>query len=125
MGFFDKINNSMIVNILKQFPKELLQLLLQSFYGSLDFVRDNPGEPETEGTFRQLLDFLVQMKITQADAPTIWMHCHPIQTNWCPHLCHLLDFYVGCPSWHKPLNLSWLGTAPNMLACIPSGLVVI
>jgi len=33
--------------------------LLQPFYGSLDFVPDNPGEPVPEGTFRHL-DFLVQ-----------------------------------------------------------------
>ena len=30
--------------------------------------------------------FWSKMKITQADAPTIWMDCHPIQTNWCPYL---------------------------------------
>jgi len=30
----------------------------QPFYGSVDFVRDNPGEPVPEGTFRHLLDFL-------------------------------------------------------------------
>ena len=30
------------------------------FYSSLDFVRDNPGELVPEGTFRHLLDFLVQ-----------------------------------------------------------------
>jgi len=35
-------------------------LLLQPFYGSLDYVRDNPDEPVPEGTFRHLLDFLVQ-----------------------------------------------------------------
>jgi len=51
-----------------------------------------------------------KMKITQADAPTIWMDCHPIQTNWCPHLCHPHHFYAGCPSLHNPPNLSWLGT---------------
>jgi len=51
------------------------------------------------------------MKITQADAPTIWMDCHPIQTNWFPHLCHPHHFYAGCPSLHNPPNLSWLGTS--------------
>ena len=33
---------------------------LQPFYGSLDYVRGNPGEPVPEGTFRNLLDFLAQ-----------------------------------------------------------------
>jgi len=32
----------------------------QPFYGSVDFVRDNPGEPVPEGTFHHLLDFLEQ-----------------------------------------------------------------
>jgi len=32
----------------------------QPFYSSLDFVRDNLGELVPEGTFRHLLDFLVQ-----------------------------------------------------------------
>jgi len=54
--------------------------------------------------------FWSKMKITQADAPTIWMDCHPIETNFCPHLCHLHNFYAGCPSLHNPPNLSWLGT---------------
>jgi len=48
--------------------------------------------------------------ITQAHAPTIWMDCHPIQTNWCPRLCHPHHFYARCPSWHNPPNLSWFGT---------------
>jgi len=30
--------------------------------------------------------FWSKLKITQADSPTIWMDCHAIQTNWCPHL---------------------------------------
>ena len=51
-----------------------------------------------------------KMKITQASAPTIRMDCHPILTNWCPHLCHPHHFYAGCSSWFNPPNLSWLGT---------------
>ena len=31
-----------------------------TFYSSLDFVRDNPGELVPKGTFCHLLDFLVQ-----------------------------------------------------------------
>jgi len=55
--------------------------------------------------------FWSKMKITQADALTIWMDCHPIKTNWRPHLCHPHHFYAGCPSLHNPPNLSWLGTS--------------
>jgi len=60
--------------------------------------------------FANFLIFWSKMKIRQADAPTIWMNCHPIQTNWCPHLCHPHHFYARCPSLHNPPNLSWLGT---------------
>jgi len=30
--------------------------------------------------------FWSKMKVTQADATTIWMDCHPILTDWCPPL---------------------------------------
>jgi len=74
--------------------------------------------------------FWSKMKITQTDATTIWMDCHPIQTNWFPHLCHTHNFYAGWPSSHNPPNLSWLGTGTKYaglhtrwLGCIPGGLV--
>jgi len=83
----------------------------QPSYGFLDFVQDNVlGEPVPEDTFSIFWIFWSKMNITQADAPTIWMDCHPIQTNWCRHLCHPHHFYAGCPSLHNPPNLSWLGT---------------
>jgi len=40
--------------------KFLIHTQTQPFYGSVDFVRDNPGEPVPEGTFHHLLDFLEQ-----------------------------------------------------------------
>ena len=63
--------------------------------------------------------FWCKMKIThsQADTPIIWMDCHLIQTNWCPHLCHPHHFYAGCPSLHNSLNLFWLGTGTKY-ACL-------
>jgi len=54
--------------------------------------------------------FWCKIKITQAETPTIRMDCHPIQTIWCPHLCHPHNFYARCPPWHNPPSLSWLGT---------------
>jgi len=54
--------------------------------------------------------FWCKMNITHADAPTIPMDCHPIQTNRCPYLYHPHHFYARCPSWQNPPNLSWLGT---------------
>jgi len=95
----------------------------QPFYGSVDFVRDNPGKPVPEGTFYHLLDFLEQNKITQADAPTIWMDCHPIQTNWCLHLCHPHHFMQDALPYLTLPIYPGLGQAPNMPACIPGGLV--
>jgi len=70
--------------------------------------------------------FWCKMKITQAETPTIRMDCHPFQTNWCPHLCHPHIFYAGCPSWHNPPNLSWLGTGTKYAGLhtrLPGGLV--
>jgi len=90
----------------------------QPFYGSLDFVRDNPGELVSEGTFRHLLDFLVQSKIRQADAPTIRMNCHPIQANWCPISAIPTIFMLDAlPGTTLPIYPG-LGQAPNMLACM-------
>jgi len=97
----------------------------QPFNGSVDFVRDNTGEPIPEGTFRHLLDILEQNEDTQADVPTIWMDCHTIQTNWCRQLCHPHHFYAGCPSLHNPLNLSWLGTGTKYAGLHTQWLLII
>jgi len=70
-----------------------------------------PGQPGWASTRRyRSWIFWCKMKITQADAPTIWMECHPIQTNWRPPPLQSHHFYARCPSWHNPPNLSWLGT---------------
>jgi len=67
--------------------------------------------------------FWCKMKITQADTPIIQMDCHPIQTNQCPHLCHPTIFMPdSLPDTTLPIYPG-LGHAPNMLACIPGGLV--
>jgi len=72
-----------------------------TIYSCLDFVWDNPGELVPESTFRHLLNFLVQMKITQTATPSRLIGA----TVYHPH-----HFYARCPSWHNPPNLSWLGT---------------
>ena len=64
------------------------------------------------------------MKITQANAPTIQMDCHPIQTNWRPHHCHLHHFTQDALSYITLLIYPALGHAPNMLACISVALVL-
>jgi len=69
--------------------------------------------------------FWSKMKITQAEAPTIRMDCHAIQTNCCPHLCHPTMFIQDAlPYTTLPIYLG-LGQAPSMLACIPGGLAVV
>ena len=80
------------------------------FYGFLDFVQDNPGELIPEGTLRHLLDFLEQNK-DNTDRCTNSPDGLPLHPDkLVPHLCHLHHFYAGCPSLHKPPNLSRLGT---------------
>ena len=68
----------------------------QPFYSSLNFVRDNLGHLVPEGTFRHLLDFLVQNE-DNTGRPTNnpdGLPPPPIQTNWCPHPCHSHHFYL-------------------------------
>ena len=67
--------------------------------------------------------FWCKMKITEADALTIRMDCHPIHTNWWPHLYHPTIFTPDAlPDTTIPIYPG-LGEASNMLACIPGGLV--
>jgi len=80
----------------------------QVFYGP--FL----GLPEWAGARRNLLlDFMVEGKISEADTPTIWMDPPPSSPIFTPDAlpAPTLPIYPG------------LGQAPNMLACIPSGLV--
>jgi len=62
--------------------------------------------------------FWMKIKITHADAPTIWMDCHPIQTNWCPDLCHPHHFMQDALPYTTVPIYPGLGQT-----CIPSGLV--
>jgi len=72
---------------------------------------------------KALLEFMVQEEISEADTQTIWLGATPsgLIGDPSPSSPH---FYAGFPSCHNPPDLSWLATAPNMLACIPSGLVL-
>jgi len=47
---------------------------------------------------------------------------HSIRTNHRPTSI-IPHFYARCPSFCNPPNLSCFGQAPNMMACIPSGVV--
>jgi len=69
----------------------------QPFYSSLDFVRDNPGELVPEGTFRHLMDFLVQNEDNTGRRTNNPDGLPAIQTNWWPHLCHPHQFLCRMP----------------------------
>jgi len=62
---------------------------------------------------------MVQGKITEADAPTIRLGFNSIRTNQQPTSIFMP---YALPAATLPINPS-LGQAPNMLACIASGLV--
>jgi len=60
-----------------------------------------------------------------ADARTIRLDCHPILTNWCPTSAIPTIFMPDTlPGTTLPIYPG-LGQAPNMLACIPGGLVIV
>jgi len=80
--------------------------------------RDHPGEPVPEEIF---WTFIVQGKITEADTPTIWVGATSSRLNSGPPPSSP-HFYAGCPTATLLLHLG-LGRAPNMLACIPGGMV--
>ena len=96
----------------------------QPFYSSLDFVWDNAGGPVPEGTFCHLLDFLEQNKDNTGRCTNNLDGLPPHPDNWCPHLCHPHHFFMqdALPYTTLPIYPG-LGQAPNMLACIPGGLV--
>ena len=60
-------------------------------------------------TARHLLDFMVQGKITEADAPTIRLDDTPSRLSVPPPPSSPI-FYAECPFCHIPPNVSWLGT---------------
>jgi len=102
-----------------------IQTHTQPFYSSLDFVQDNLGElvPLPEGTFHHLLDFLVQNEDNTGRHTNNLDGLQPIQINWRP--------ISAIPTIVTPDTLPGTtlpiypgsGQAPNMLACIPGGLV--
>jgi len=69
---------------------------------------------------RNLLDFMVQGKITEADTPTIWLGATPpgLISDAPPSSPH---FYAGCPSCRNPPNLSWLETGTIYAALHTTG----
>ena len=79
-----------------------------------------PWQLTVYGLCSDFWESIVSVLLPQADAPTLQMDCHPILTNWC-HTSAIPPFLRRCLSWHNPPNISWLGTARNMLNCMPSG----
>jgi len=63
------------------------------------------------------------MKITQPDAPTIWMDCHPSRLIGVPISAIPTIFMPDAlPGATLPIYPGF-GQAPNMLACTPGGVV--
>ena len=89
----------------------------QPFYGPF------PGLPGRAAARRNLLlDFMVQGKKTEANAPPIRLGSIPsgLISDPPPSFPH---FYARCPSCRYSPIYPGLGQAPYMLACIPSGVV--
>jgi len=69
--------------------------------------------------------FWSEMKITQADTPTIRMDHHPIQTNCCLTSAIPTIFTPdSLPGTTLPIYPGFV-QAPNMLVSIPGGLVTV
>jgi len=83
------------------FVTSKLLLLLQPFYSSLDYVRDNLGESIPEGYISPSLDFLVQNEDNTGRHTNNPDGLPPIKTNWCPHLYHPHHF---CDFKRKQIN---------------------
>ena len=94
----------------------------QPFYGSLDSVRDNPGEPLPESTFCHLLDFLEQNEDNTGKCTNNLDGLPSRLTGASISAIPTIFTQDALPYTTLPIYPG-LGQAPNMLACIPSGLV--
>jgi len=76
------------------------------------FVWDYLGEPVQEETLCYLLGFMMQGKITEADALTIWLDYTLCELSMAfSALTSIIPpFYARYLSCRNPPNLSWLGT---------------
>jgi len=86
----------------------------QPFYGSLDFVQDNPGEPVPEETFTHLhlswssiIPYLLPPSITIHGILSVQFMC---LTVFFHNLSKLSLIYLL--AWHPPLNTSYI-SSPN------------
>jgi len=86
----------------------------QPFYGPFQ------GLSGLAGTRRNLLDFMVHGKITEADTPTIRLGATPSGLNSDPPPSSLIFTPDALPAATVP-RYHGLRQAANMLACIPSG----
>jgi len=85
------------------------------------FFQDHLGEPVPEEIF---WTFMVQGEITEADASTISLGATRSRLSSCPPPSTPIVTLDALPAATVPLYPG-LGQAPNMLACIPSGVVKI
>jgi len=95
----------------------------QPFYGSLHFVQDSVGELVPEGTYCHLLDFLEQNEDNrQMHQPSGWTATTSRLIGAPTSAIPTILMQDALPYTTLPIYPG-LGQAPNMLACIPGGLV--
>jgi len=95
----------------------------QPFYGSLDPVWNNPGEPVPEGTFCHLLDFLEQNEHNTGRSTNNLDGLPPSRLIAAPTSAIPTIFTQDALPYTILPVYPGLGQASKMLACIPSGLV--
>jgi len=111
-----------MITVIKLNKPHALSTHTQPSYSSLDFVRVNPGELVPEGTFHHFI-FLVQNEDNTGRHTNNPDGLPPNQTNWCPiSAIHTIFTPDALPGTTLPIYPG-LGQAPNMLDCIPGGLV--
>jgi len=97
----------------------LLLLLLQSFYGPLSGTTW-----VSRYRINLLVGYMVQGKITETDALSIWLGATPSRLISDPPLSSPIFMLDALPAAIL-LIYPGLGQASNMLACIPSDLVIL
>jgi len=93
-------------------------ILLQPFYGSLDFVRDNPGEPVPEETFTH--SHLSWSSVIPYLLPSFFYDpWHPPCSIYVPDNLFPQSFskfsFVYLLAWHPPLHTPYISSPSHCI----------
>ena len=91
----------------------------------MDFVRENTGEPVPEGTFHHLLDFLEQNEEHRQKHQESGWTATPSRLLSAPTSATATIFTQDALPYTTLPIYPGLEQPPNMLACIPGGLLFI